>query len=612
MSTRTAIRIEGYDEFEPLALGGMAAVYRARRTSVGRPVAIKVLYPHLAADPRYLERFRKEARAAAQLQHDNIVNVIDTGESDGQHYIVMEFADGLTVEHLLADGDPLPSDVALAIAMQVASGLDAAHRHGLVHRDVKPANIIVTREGSVKIADFGLARMVADEARHTLDGEVMGTPAYMSPEQTRGEDTGAVSDVFSLGVVCYEMLTGRRPFVGASVAEVVTAVQTADPDPPSSLVPELDAHLDGLVAMMMERDPAARLESAAAALEAIREVAEAHGWRCDRERVREYVLSLPQDVVERARARTWSGPMPAAAEPPDEVAAPSVHPVEAQARRAASEAGLDDPESVDWFVWLDSLGPDAGGPAAFAVRLSMRTKMPLPRARVIVSGMPSRVGGAMPWSRALKLGRTLHKLGARVRLEPQAPERPAREAASGARVSPDSRTADARRQRGDESARGASEAGRDRSHDDRSHDASRADGEAARGGSDRRTRAGNAGASGAARDERRGREFRRPGSGATHRTPTRFAEGIQICPSCGWEEDRDAKFCSVCGHRFTPTESIDLRVLQERQAELAREMGEGGEDGASTSFRFSDLPMSMRVALGVGVGLLLLLILLGR
>jgi serine/threonine-protein kinase len=234
---QAVFRIRGYDSFEQIAVGGMAVVYKARKQSLKKTVAIKVLLPHLAADTRFITRFQQEAEAAARIQHDNIVNVVDYGKSESSYYIVMEYYDGLTIEELLRTQPRLPVDVALSIVLNVAYGLEAAHAESLVHRDIKPANVIFTRAGGIKIADFGLAKTVDKFTLVTQTGKVVGTPAYMSPEQTRGEPVGTQSDIFSLGVVAYELLTGRRPFDGSSYSEVVDRIQSYEPPQPSSFNP---------------------------------------------------------------------------------------------------------------------------------------------------------------------------------------------------------------------------------------------------------------------------------------------------------------------------------------------------------------------------------------
>jgi serine/threonine protein kinase len=225
------VAIVGYDSLEQIGIGGMAAVYKARKISLDKTVAIKVLFPYLASDPSFIDRFQREAKAAASIQHDNVVNVIDFGETEGSCYIVMEHYDGRTLEALIRERRGIPVDVAAQILLEVAYGLEAAHTRDIVHRDIKPGNIIYTRQGGIKIADFGLARKSDSASLITQHGKVAGTPAYMSPEQAAGRPVGPASDIFSLGVVAYELFGQRKPFEGASYSEVIEKIQTRSQRP---------------------------------------------------------------------------------------------------------------------------------------------------------------------------------------------------------------------------------------------------------------------------------------------------------------------------------------------------------------------------------------------
>jgi serine/threonine protein kinase/tetratricopeptide (TPR) repeat protein len=249
--------------------GGMGVVYRARDTRLGRPVALKFLPPHVWDSTEAARRFVREARAASRLDHPNIARVheIDTS-ADGRRFIAMAYYDGETLEKKIERG-PLPVDAAVDYALQIAEGLAQAHEAGIVHRDVKPANAIVTGDDKVKLLDFGLAR-IADTSTLTRPGTRMGTAAYMSPEQARGEAVDGRTDLWALGVVLYEMLTGRRPFRGGRDASTVYAVLHEEPAPMRTHRREISAGLEHVVARLLAKDPAARFATAQAVIEDLR------------------------------------------------------------------------------------------------------------------------------------------------------------------------------------------------------------------------------------------------------------------------------------------------------------------------------------------------------
>ncbi len=200
-----------YELTHLIARGGMAQVYRAVDRQLDRPVALKILFPELSVDKTFVERFRREAQAAANLSHPNIVPVFDWGEDDGVYFIVMEFVDGRALSAVLRDPEKLAPTQIARIGAGVAAALAFAHRHGVVHRDVKPGNVLITPDGEVKVTDFGIARAINTEESLTQTGAVMGTAAYFSPEQAEGKGVDARSDIYSLGVVLYEMAVGRAP-----------------------------------------------------------------------------------------------------------------------------------------------------------------------------------------------------------------------------------------------------------------------------------------------------------------------------------------------------------------------------------------------------------------
>jgi serine/threonine protein kinase/Tol biopolymer transport system component len=265
-------RIVGpYRVLERLGGGGMGIVYRAEDTRLGRIVALKFLPPDLTRDLVAKARFQQEARAASAFDHPNICTIYEVGETaDGQLYLAMPCYDGETLRRRLESG-PLPVEEAVDVAAQVARGLAKAHRQGIVHRDIKPANLIVTSDGVVKILDFGIAKL-AGAAALTRTGSTLGTPAYMSPEQMKGQEVDARSDLWSLGVVLYEMLAGRRPFPGDHESVVRQAILSAQPEPLSHVRPEVPPAVQQLVDALLAKDPAQRAPAAdevAAALRAL-------------------------------------------------------------------------------------------------------------------------------------------------------------------------------------------------------------------------------------------------------------------------------------------------------------------------------------------------------
>ncbi len=255
-----------YEIGETLGYGGMAEVHRGRDVRLGREVAVKVLRADLARDPSFQARFRREAQAAASLNHPAIVAVYDTGEEDmygNQPYIVMEYVEGRTLREVLKTEGRLMPRRAMEIVADVCAALDFSHRNGIVHRDVKPGNAMITRTGAVKVMDFGIARAVADNAATvTQTAAVIGTAQYLSPEQARGESVDARSDVYSTGVLLFELITGSPPFTGDSPVAVAYQHVRENAPPPSMLNPDVPAELDAIVMKAMAKNPANRYQSA--------------------------------------------------------------------------------------------------------------------------------------------------------------------------------------------------------------------------------------------------------------------------------------------------------------------------------------------------------------
>jgi serine/threonine-protein kinase len=275
-----------YELADRLGSGGMSSVYKATDRVLERTVAVKILAEHLSDDDKFVARFRREALAVAKLIHPNIVQVYDTGVDEGRHYIVMEYVEGRSGAQLLQTRGRLGPETSVEIGTQACAGLDYAHRQGIIHRDVKPGNLMViggpaarrnsggheppTGHMTVKLTDFGIAR-AAEQTRLTQVGSVVGTAAYLAPEQARGEEATPASDVYALGVVIYQLLTGRLPWEGATLAELALRRESERPLPPSSYDPAVPETLSTAVLRSLDGDPSGRYSTArqlAAALDA--------------------------------------------------------------------------------------------------------------------------------------------------------------------------------------------------------------------------------------------------------------------------------------------------------------------------------------------------------
>jgi serine/threonine-protein kinase len=246
---------------QELGRGGMAKVYRGEDTVLGRTVAVKVLAPQYADDPNFVTRFRREAQAAARLSNQHVVSVFDTGSDDGVHFIVMEFVDGRTLADFISGGGRIMPERAIDIAIDVCRALEAAHAEGVIHRDIKPGNIMITPNGDVKVTDFGIARVASNETV-AQTAAVLGTASYLSPEQAQSQPVDGRTDIYSLGCVLYEMVTGRPPFLGDSAVSVASKQVLEQPVPPSRLNRDVSPDLDAVILRALAKNPDNRYQSA--------------------------------------------------------------------------------------------------------------------------------------------------------------------------------------------------------------------------------------------------------------------------------------------------------------------------------------------------------------
>ncbi|MCA9865169.1 MAG: serine/threonine protein kinase [Anaerolineae bacterium] len=251
-----------YRVIDRIGSGGMSVVYRAQDLLLGRIVAVKVLHENLTDDEGFLRRFQREAHSAANLSHPNIVTVHDIGQDNNRHYIVMEFVDGRTLKQLVRlqnqQGRPLSINSALDLAIQICAGIGYAHRANLVHCDVKSQNILVTRDDRVKVADFGIARAISEATQHTVDSQIWGTPHYFSPEQAAGLPATPASDVYAIGVVMFELLTGRLPFLAETHTALALKHMHEPPPLASEVNPLIPPQLDQIIRKVLSKEPAAR------------------------------------------------------------------------------------------------------------------------------------------------------------------------------------------------------------------------------------------------------------------------------------------------------------------------------------------------------------------
>ncbi|MGI6611468.1 MAG: Stk1 family PASTA domain-containing Ser/Thr kinase [Limnochordia bacterium] len=326
-----------YEVLARVGEGGMAVVYRARDTLLGRMVALKVLRSQYASDLEFVERFRREAQTAASLSHPNVVNIYDVGEENGIYYIVMEYVEGRNLKEIIRQEGPLPNRTAVLFAREICRALEAAHRLNLTHRDVKPHNILITFDGRVKVTDFGIARAAAASSL-TQTGTVIGSVHYFSPEQARGGPVGTASDIYSLGVLCYEMVTGSVPFSGDSPVAVALMHVQEQPKPPRQLNPQVSAEFERIILKAMAKSEADRYSSATAMLRDLRALGETYGTTAGED-----------DITQ---------PMT----PVDSLAATTVQPALRTEDRSAAEGDRQERKrGMKAWLWLIALASFLGG-----------------------------------------------------------------------------------------------------------------------------------------------------------------------------------------------------------------------------------------------------------
>ncbi|MFA4947055.1 MAG: serine/threonine-protein kinase [Candidatus Krumholzibacteriia bacterium] len=290
-----------------LATGGTAVLYKAIQTSLDRPVVIKKLHSHLISDPNFTRRFELEAKAVASLDHENIVRIIDFGSTEGNYFIVMEYIDGPCFKDVLSSRRVISEDLMLLVAREICLGLDHAHQRGIIHRDIKPANIMITLEGQVKITDFGLAKLHQSQTQQTVASTLLGTPLYMSPEQAIGDSIDGRSDLFSLGTICYEAITGTQPFLGDNYAAVIQNIINGGISAPSRIRRDISPGAEELVMKALHREPGKRFRSALEMARAIESLLGQERIASARERLRRLACG-EDDLAARIRRPVRKSP----------------------------------------------------------------------------------------------------------------------------------------------------------------------------------------------------------------------------------------------------------------------------------------------------------------
>lgn len=296
-----------YQIISKLGQGGMATVFKAHEQSLNRVVALKVLHPSLAENEEYIKRFKREAQSAAKLNHPNIVHIYAIGEDRGHHFFAMEMIKGDSLADFKRSGQKLSTARMLAITRQIASGLGAAHEAGLVHRDIKPSNIMLLADGTVKVADFGIAQVTGGETKLTMDGAVIGTPEYLSPEQCEGRPLDGRSDIYSLGVTLYELLSGKTPYHADTPVSMLMKIVKGEYPPLGSIVPDIPTDIESLVKRMMATRPEDRFATCQELITAIDALAPAPGTNATPAPAVEPLLTTvnPETRISRTKGKGW-------------------------------------------------------------------------------------------------------------------------------------------------------------------------------------------------------------------------------------------------------------------------------------------------------------------
>lgn len=442
---QATIRIKGYDGIEQLALGKRAVAFKARSRKHKMPVVIKVLLPHLAGDRRFMARFKRDVAIAAGTRHENLVNVLEFGAAESSHFVVVEHHDGLTLEEILAEHPRVPTPIALSIVLGLSRGLQALHARDLVHRDVRPANIVITNDGQVKLANAGLATDIGESGRVTHAGKVTATPAFMSPEQTRGETLTRRSDIFSLGAVAFQLLAGKRAFGRGDFGAIVDRIQRHEVAPIRSLNPLIEAPIEQILETAMRAEASQRYQHVSELLMDLEEAMEKYGYESEPEALATYVADpagfagdYDEALLERLAARAPMRDNAKAGntatliryyekvcflDPGDEGAKHELERLRrergsatpATDRAEARYANLD--QTAQYRVVLESFDTSRENAASFALKLSMKLRLPLPRASQLVRCAPSRLAEGLAYDKAIRLARAIESLGGSVRLD---------------------------------------------------------------------------------------------------------------------------------------------------------------------------------------------------